>query len=103
MTSDNYDDVVNNAVYQPKLPPNGTRVIAMALGSIEYDQEPWETEGELYTQDSPLGLQCFVGGVSCDPTSVRVAGDAPESNADAPQTLPDAENDLPPVADPNAS
>lgn len=85
-----------------KLPPDGTRVSATVYGSLEYDQEPWETEGKLQTEDSPLGLQCYVGGQAVDPATIRPveSADADSAAQDAPGSDPAGKGDVPPIPDP---
>ncbi len=66
-----------------ELPPDGTRVRATAYGSIEYDREEQEVEGELFTVRSPWGPppNCWVNGLGVDPATVRAIPAAPAEGA----------------------
>ncbi len=68
------------------LPQDGYRVKATTLPSLEYDREPEEIEGILYTVKSPFDEppNCYVDGIGVDPASVRVMEDQDDSgDADA--------------------
>lgn len=58
---------------ETRLPPDGTRVVAMTYPSEEYDRPAEEVCGVLTTRPSPFGPppQCWVGGVQVDPATVR--------------------------------
>lgn len=76
------------------LPPDGTRVRAVTIPSIEYDREAEEVEGILYTIPSPFGPppNCWVEGFGVDPATVRAVAPlaAPAPPGESPETAPAA-------------
>ncbi len=68
------------------LPPDGTRVRAVTIPSIEYDREAEEIEGILTTVPSPFTPtpNCYVDGLGVDEATVQaIPAAGPPDGADS--------------------
>lgn len=66
-----------------ELENTGIKVTAMTYPSIEYDTEPEEVNGILFTKDSPFGgEQCWVNGIQVDPATIKAIDEDDEDDTE---------------------
>ena len=71
---------------QTKLPPDGTRVSAVTIESVEYDRPASRVVGVLTTVPSPFTREpnCYVDGVGVEYDSVKTDGEPDAEDATKP-------------------